>query len=316
MFTYHSMEIRQLEAFVQVVELGSFTRAATVLDSDQPALSRLVRQLEVELRQTLLHRHGRGVTATDAGHVLLGHAKGILQQAERAVHDLQKLRGGVSGHFSIGLAPSFAKLATQTLIRSFRQRFPEATISVTEGLSSHLSEWLTLGRIDAAVLYDTQATPLIEKRPGFSEPLFLIGPDPSASTTAPLGPRVPLARIGAYPLLIPGRMHAMRRIVESRAAEAGVKLNIALEVDAVGSILDLVQDGYGYAVLPRNAVNGDALRRRFQTARIVQPALHSTMVLATSTQHTLSRLAAQALEMVASEVLPFYTARRRDGAHA
>ena len=54
------MELKQLEAFVQVAELGSFTRAAITLDTNQPALSRLVRQLEVELRHTLLERNGRG----------------------------------------------------------------------------------------------------------------------------------------------------------------------------------------------------------------------------------------------------------------
>ena len=169
------MELKQLEAFVHVVELGSFTRAATILDTNQPTLSRLVRQLEVELRQTLLVRHGRGVVASDAGQIMLGHAKGMLLQAERARHDLRQLQGTVSGHFSIGLAPSFAKVATQELIRQFRQRFPDATISVAEGLSTYLTEWLMMGRIDAAVLYDTSLTALVEKRAVFEEELFLIG---------------------------------------------------------------------------------------------------------------------------------------------
>ena len=302
------MELKQLEAFVHVVELGSFTRAATILDTNQPTLSRLVRQLEVELRQALLVRHGRGVAATDAGQVMLGHAKGMLLQAERARHDLRQLRGVVSGHFSIGLAPSFAKVATQELIRQFRQRFPDATISVAEGLSTYLTEWLRMGRIDAAVLYDTSLTALVDKRAVFEEELFLIGSAQDASGHAPK--QIRLKDIARYPLVIPGRMHALRQIVEARAAEEGSKLSIALEVDAVGAILDLVCEGYGYAVLPINAAASDPLKRPFSVTRIRQPTLHSRLAIATSSQHTLSQLAMEAIGLIETAMLPFYTAER------
>ena len=65
------MDLRQLEYFVRVAELGSFTRAAALLGVAQPALSRQVRLLEVEMRQSLLLRNGRGATATEAGKILL-----------------------------------------------------------------------------------------------------------------------------------------------------------------------------------------------------------------------------------------------------
>ena len=61
------MDLKQLETFVRVAELGSFTRAAQSLDMAQPALSRQVRALELELREALFTRTGRGVVPTDAG---------------------------------------------------------------------------------------------------------------------------------------------------------------------------------------------------------------------------------------------------------
>jgi len=78
------MDLKQLEYFVRVAELGSFTRASIALDVAQPALSRQVRLLEVELRQSLLVRNGRGATPTEAGKLLLEHGRGILHQVERA----------------------------------------------------------------------------------------------------------------------------------------------------------------------------------------------------------------------------------------
>jgi LysR family transcriptional regulator, nitrogen assimilation regulatory protein len=186
-----------------------------------------------------------------------------------------------------------------------------------------------LGRIDAAVMYDTPGTQLIEKRPVFEEELFLIGMagaehahdngaenanrdanrdvarDPKAL------PRIRLNEITRYPLVIPGRMHSMRSVVEARAAEVGAKLSIALEVDAVPSILDLVCEGYGYAVLPLNAAASDPLQREFSITRIVRPTLLSRLTIATSSQHPVSQLATQAMTMIESELFPLYRSERQ-----
>ena len=100
------MDIKQLEYFVHVAELGSFTRASSVLNIAQPALSRQVRLLEVELRQNLLARNGRGVTTTEAGKLLLEHGRGILHQLGRAREDLERARGALAGRVAVGLPPS------------------------------------------------------------------------------------------------------------------------------------------------------------------------------------------------------------------
>ena len=97
------MDLQQLKSFVAVAEQASFTRGAQVLGLAQPALSRHIRSLEVELRQTLLTRNGRGAVTTDAGKLLLEHARGILHQVARAHEDLDQLRGGMSGRVALGL---------------------------------------------------------------------------------------------------------------------------------------------------------------------------------------------------------------------
>src|SRR5436190_21648699 len=114
------MDLRQLEYFVRVAELGSFTRAAVELDVAQPALSRQVRLLEVELRQTLLVRNGRGAVPTEAGKALMEHGRGILHQVQRAQDDLVRLRGGLSGRVARGLPSSLARVPAVPLLRAFR----------------------------------------------------------------------------------------------------------------------------------------------------------------------------------------------------
>ena len=79
------MDLKQIESFVRVAELGSFTRAAIALGVQQPLLSRHVRQLEVELRQNLLDRNGRGVTLTEAGRALLLQASPLWTSAHAEI---------------------------------------------------------------------------------------------------------------------------------------------------------------------------------------------------------------------------------------
>ena len=129
------MDLKQLEYFVRVAESGSFTRAAIALDVAQPALSRQVRLLEVELRQILLLRNGRGATPTEAGKLLLAHGRGILYQVESAREELGQVRGSLAGRVAIGLPPTLARVLTVPLTRAFRQQLPNAQLSISEGLS-------------------------------------------------------------------------------------------------------------------------------------------------------------------------------------
>ena len=103
------MDLKQLDYFVHVVETGSFTKAASLLSVAQSALSHQVRQLEVELRQVLLYRNGRGVTPTDAGKRLLAHARGILVQVNRARDELAEARDAPVGHVVLGLPATMAR---------------------------------------------------------------------------------------------------------------------------------------------------------------------------------------------------------------
>src|SRR5574343_153835 len=106
------MNLNQLETFVHVAEHGSFSKAALVLGVAQPALSRQVRALEIELHETLLLRNGRGVQLTEAGRRLLQHGQDILHLVSQAKEDLQAQRSEPVGQISIAMPPTLARLHT------------------------------------------------------------------------------------------------------------------------------------------------------------------------------------------------------------
>lgn len=276
------MDLKQLEAFVRVAELGSFTRAASALQMSQPALSRYVRLLEVQLRQSLLQRNGRGAVPTEAGAILLAHGRGILHQVQRAIEDLGRVRGSLAGHVTVGLPSSLARVLTVPLTRAFKQELPQATIAITEGLSTALSEALLAGRLDLAVLYNPQPSADIDITALLDEELVLVQRRPPGLAEDPPPGPIELSAISELPLVIPSRPNAIRMHVESELINLGCRLNIALEIDGVSAILDLVADGAGSAVLSRNAVTSSVRPAAYTMRAIVSPTLKTHIALATS----------------------------------
>lgn len=274
------MNLKQLEYFVRVSELGSFTQASNVLDIAQPALSRQVRLLEVELRQTLLVRNGRGATTTDAGKVLLGHARGVLHQIERATEEMGRVRGTLAGRVALGIPPGLTKILTVPLIRELRARLPDATLTISDALSVTMQESLVAGRLDIALLFNATPSADVNTFPLAEEDLYLIRTKDSGSTQS----SILLRDLPDYPLVIPTRPHALRMIVESELAEIGCRPTIALEISCISSILELVADGAGSAVLSRHAVNSLGKRGSFSLQPIIKPRLRSKISLAVSAQ--------------------------------
>jgi LysR family nitrogen assimilation transcriptional regulator len=297
------MDLRQLDYFVHVADARSFSKAAQLLSIAQPALSRQIRSLEVELRQALFLRNGRGVTLTPAGSRLLAHARGILEQVERARGELDESRTAPVGRVAIGVPPSVGRVLSGPLVSAFRGQFPRADISIAEGLTVHILEWLTLGRIDVGIVYNPPASPNVELAPLLEQPLCLIAPE-SREKRPPKSVR--LQDLPKYPLIIPSRPHTIRMLVESRLSALGLKPVIALEIDGIRAILDLVQRGHGHAVLPRHALIEAGAAAKLAAKPIVSPALRSVIMVATSAQRPLTRMARETialLERIAPPVL-------------
>jgi len=265
------VDLKQLEYFVAVVDLGGFSRASRLLGVTQPAISRQVRSLEVELRQSLLLRNGRGAVPTEAGKRLLAHARGILQQVERARLEIDDVKGAPVGHVVIGLPPTLARVLTAPIVRDFRQRFPKANVSIVEGLSATIQEWVQVGRADIGLVYNPAPMPAIELAPLFEEELCLIGPRSAKREAA----TVTMRELPRYPLIMPARPNAIRTLVESRLAQKGLRPHVTLEVDAIGAIVDLVAEGLGYAILsrralPEGAATGALTRRKLRPVSLVR----------------------------------------------
>ncbi len=292
------MDLKQLEYFVHVAEFGSFTRAASFLSVVQSALSRQVRALEVELRQPLFERTGRGVTLTEPGKRLLAHGRGILQQVERARLDIESHRGEASGRVVIGLPPSVSRTLTGPLVSAFRERLPNATLCVVEGLSTYVLEWLAIGRVDCAVVYNVTPSAAVDLLPVLDEPLYLVSARATPGRGKLVGATVTLADVAEHQLVIPSRPHSIRMLLESALAAEGRKVRIGLEIESVPAILDLVRHHGLHAVLALNAIKSSGIDPAFRGGPIGRPKLCTTLWIATSAQRPRGPLIDRTTELV------------------
>ena len=281
------MNLKQLEYFVRVAQLGSFGKAAVQLGMSQPALSRQVRLLETDLRATLLLRNGRGVVLTEVGKRLLDRSISILQLVASVTEDIEATREVPSGHIVVGFPPSVGRRFTPLLVDAFRRELPEASLAIIVGLSTHLAEWIAMGRVDLSLIHNPDPNSAIEITPLLDEELGLVS---RASHHRGKVTPLPFAQLSEYPLILTGRTHAMRRLVENQAALTGLTLNIALEVSSVPSILDLVDAGYGHAVLTQTALTATDNPAAFTLRPFSEPMLTCTLCLATSAHKPVTSL--------------------------
>ena len=295
------MDLKQLEYFVRVAELGSFTRASIALDIAQPALSRQIRLLEVELRQSLLTRNGRGALPTEAGNLLLKHGRGILHQVEVAREELGAVRGALAGRVSIGLPPSLSRLITVPLTRAFRQQLPQAHLTLTEGFSVLMHEGLRVGNLDMAVLYNAEHSPEVEITNLHTEELVLISrKSDSARPGDGMGKRQPisLAEVSELPLILPSRPNAFRILIEGEMVAIGRKPQVSLEVDGLNAILSLVKEGMGHAVLPSYTLSNFDDPSPFTLRSIHSPRIISELMLVRSSRRPSTETQKTAIEVV------------------
>ncbi|MCE3029470.1 LysR family transcriptional regulator [Streptomyces sp. CMSTAAHL-2] len=245
------MELRHLQHFVAVAEDQHFTRAAERLMVSQSGLSASIRALERELRAPLFVRTTRRVTLTEAGRALLTEAERILAQVRAAHEAVAAVQGVLRGTLALGTEQCIAGVHVARLLAAFRREHPDVEIRLRQAGSGALAEEVAAGRLDLAFAYRTRADgDQLRSVSLTSEPMTVL-----------CHPRHRLAATGT--LLCPEDLAGEvfvdfhpdwgpRRATDTAFAAAGVRRTVALEVNDVHTLLDLVDENLGIAVVPRH----------------------------------------------------------------
>lgn len=272
------MELEQLRHFIRIAELGSFSRAAAALNVTQPFLSRQIGKLETELHKYLFFRHGRGVSLTEAGQLLLGTARSVIYQIDHVTQDALLERDELMGTFVLGITTALSQSVTIPVVRRFTSEFSAAKISIVEGLSRELNERLLAGKLDAAFLHDQPSSSLVHVEHLSTEVMYLLTSRESAEARREVFPFCELARL---PLIFPSMPHSIRSSLEAQAIRQSMALNIAFEIDGVDTMLSMVCAGIGHTVATADVARAGRYAEILQAIPIVSPTMRIALSLAT-----------------------------------
>ncbi|EJY9249529.1 tricarballylate utilization LysR family transcriptional regulator TcuR [Salmonella enterica] len=253
------MELRQLRYFVRIIETGSMGSAAQDLDIGVSALSQQMSRLENELAIRLLQRTSRGVTPTNAGLAFYSQAQLALRHADDAILAAREAR--LSGHVSVGMAPSTASILGIPFIHAMQENYADVRLHVVESLSGNLERMINTRQIDLAVVFQKDKILRWSARPILEEQLFLIGSH-ALLVALPDNPITP-EQLADIPLIMPSQGHGLRGRLDAVCQEHALNVEIVAEIDGLALLMRAVRDGLGATLQPGAAIShldNDALR--------------------------------------------------------
>ncbi|EJX3592457.1 tricarballylate utilization LysR family transcriptional regulator TcuR [Salmonella enterica subsp. enterica serovar Kentucky] len=253
------MELRQLRYFVRIIETGSMGSAAQDLDIGVSALSQQMSRLENELAIRLLQRTSRGVTPTNAGLAFYSQAQLALRHADDAILAAREAR--LSGHVSVGMAPSTASILGIPFIHAMQENYADVRLHVVESLSGNLERMINTRQIDLAVVFQKDKILRWSARPILEEQLFLIGSH-ALLAALPDNPITP-EQLAGIPLIMPSQGHGLRGRLDAVCQEHALNVEIVAEIDGLALLMRAMRDGLGATLQPGAAIShldNDALR--------------------------------------------------------
>jgi LysR family hydrogen peroxide-inducible transcriptional activator len=246
------MDLRQLQAFLAVVEHGGFTAAARATHTVQSNISTHVARLERELEATLIDRStGK---PTEEGEAVLARVRRIQTELASLQADVSSLRGSPRGTVRIGVIGTTARWLTPILAETMAKELPDVQLVVAEGTARALELRLLDGELDFALVALPVEDPEIRTTALFDEDHVLVGPEnhPLVTTGGP----VDLADVAKYKLLLSAPGTPFRQEVDETFRSRGLRAQPQLEVDGMRLLASLAFQGLGIALVPATAAPG------------------------------------------------------------
>lgn len=239
------MNLRHLSAFATIVDAGGFARAAERLHVSQPALSRQIRALELELGISLFDRVGRGVRLTSQGEDLLRHSRRLLTDASSLRERARALKAGQAGLLRVGATPHVIECLLADFLAEYDRRHPLVEVELKEAGGSQLGDLLHRGDIEVAIMPAGDAR--LEGRTLYPMILLAVLPEGHLLSRRPM---LEVAELQDEPLLLLNRGFASHAWFEAACQIAHLRPRVILESAAPQVIIALARSRRGIAVVP------------------------------------------------------------------
>lgn len=288
--TGEAMDIKHLQYFIEVTNFNNFTRAADHLFITQPAISKMIKNLENELGVELFDRSRKQLILTDAGKVVLEQAKLIDKAFRNLETEVDNLLGLKKGHIRIGLPPIIDASFFPQILSRFHEQYPNITFQLVEDGSKKIEESVQKDQIDIGVIVLPTNTSLFHHFSFLEEDINLI-----VYPSHPFANReeIDLAELENESFILFNKDYVLRDLIISSCSEAGFSPHIVTESSRWDFIEEMVYCKLGVALLPESLCRHD---ERVRSIKVNQPSISWKLGFIWSKDHYLSYAAKEWLK--------------------
>ena len=294
-----SVSIKQLKAFVAVVEENSFSLAAERLNATQSGMSMLVQNLELSIGKKLINRVPGKMVLTESGKNFYKYALEILSLMDKALIDAKTDTKDLSGTFNCGLMPTFTRSALPTTLSKFLKEYPKVDVKVTEAYSGVLEDMVRTNKLEFAIVPSVKNPTGLNIEFVSSDMNFLV--TKKNSEFEHLKP-IKLSKLDKIKIILPGVENSRRISLDEYFATHNIKIDKTLEMDGMIGTLEMVASSDWCAILPAVLCDLDILGNLRTLSPLTSPTLNTEYVLITSASKELSSAAKLFSEKICDEI--------------
>ena len=239
------MELKNLETFIQVAELSSFTKAADKLGYSQSTISFQIKQLETSLDTQLFERINHTVTLTQRGKEVLLYAHQMLQLAKKMEQPAQSEQA-ISGHVRIAMADSLCSWLMEENFNLLRRHYPGITLKIIAASTEEMFRLLNQNEVDLVYTLDNH---IYDKN-------YIIASEEKmqahfvAETSFLTEENIPIEHLLSYPFILTEKKMSYRRMMDEKLASMSLEIDPVLEIGNTDLICKLLDQGMGISFLP------------------------------------------------------------------
>lgn len=246
------MDLQQLKYFVEVARQKSFTKASHILLVSQPSISKLIKNLEDELKVTLLDRSERKIELTDVGRIVYEQALKILQSVEDVYSSVDELVHMEKGTIHMGLMPSIGVLLFPKILAGFKSKYPQIDIDMVQYSAKQLTRKVKQGEIDLGVTVMPVDTELFEIIPLLSEELVVIVDNEHWLVEKE---SVHLSELKHESFILLTEDYVLHDVVKRACVQSGFEPKIAFKSSLWDIMGEMVATQVGISIIPRSMVS-------------------------------------------------------------
>ncbi|RQV09254.1 LysR family transcriptional regulator [Burkholderia cenocepacia] len=289
--------------FYEAVRCGTIRAAADWLDVAPSAVSRQIGLLEKELDATLVERHARGVTPTEAGRCVIEYFREQLAHRDDLISRLQELRGLKTGQVSLVLGEGFVSDLLAGPMQQFCRQFPGIRVNLDVGSTNDVIRKISNDEGEIGLVYNPPAEPKLVSRASKRQPMMaIVGPDfPRRSHKV-----LTVQQLATYPLAATHPSYGTRQMMEAVEYAERVRLAPIITTNSFAILKEFVKSGLGISLMPAFAVTAELQARELFAIEIAHPILENAEAhMVTRVGRKLSVAANKMLQMMTGQMRAF-----------